>query len=728
MSGSPKQGLEENTFIKAYEDLEKSGKTPIRGPEAFPLVEIVNGPKQGAWFTVAYQKEITLGRASTNSIVLEDNSVSRSHAVLQASGNGFTVRDIGSRNGTFLNNKKIQEETPVEHLDVIKLGIYTLRFLKEPTEEAFQLDAKEEHTPPVEAQTQIGPMPEEPASEAEPEAEAEAPEMVEEAEELPVEADSAPAMDGDTSNEVLPEAPPPTPVTQKSTSKAVRNLMTLLLILVVLGALGYMAHYLGAFKKLQSYLGKTPAKVATKPEKPATPPVKPPVKPETPPTQVPQTPPAAQQVTAVLEADALPIPAKVFYQGKELGLTPFKINVPVPAGQPQELSAEFFIEGIEEKWIEKATFQAQKTDEAVSVKFQPKWGAFRLNALPKNSELIVEGSFEANPSQAKSYRLSGMTLGSAVYLPYGKYRAEVRVSEAAAGAPAPVPTPKFRQDFTLNAATPEFALSVSEDNLKSFPAKLNSTPPGAELWLDGKKIGQTPFEGKILLGSHKLILKKEGFGDLEKEISIGISTPYEATYNLMTSPAGEFVNKGREFLKKGQYNEAIEQLAEALKRNPEATELSQINMLLGEAFLQNKTYDQALTYFQKAKENPEYAARANLGIAEAQAGSGQKDQALIGLVDTVFNTKDEKLRSQAQTLYGKLFPMKSVLYVATEPPGASIQVNGNTIGQVTPVILSDLMVGSYRVSIQKDGFKPFETRISLPPTSIKPVIVKMQAQ
>jgi hypothetical protein len=29
MKGSPKSGLDENTLIKAYEDMEKSGKTPI---------------------------------------------------------------------------------------------------------------------------------------------------------------------------------------------------------------------------------------------------------------------------------------------------------------------------------------------------------------------------------------------------------------------------------------------------------------------------------------------------------------------------------------------------------------------------------------------------------------------------------------------------------------------------------------------------------------------------
>ncbi|MCE9624516.1 MAG: PEGA domain-containing protein [Deltaproteobacteria bacterium] len=209
-------------------------------------------------------------------------------------------------------------------------------------------------------------------------------------------------------------------------------------------------------------------------------------------------------------------------------------------------------------------------------------------------------------------------------------------------------------------------------------------------------------------------------------MSIELNTPYTANFNLNTSPAGEFINKGRQLIKVGQYNEAIEQLAEALKKGPEATELAQIHMLLGQAFTKTQTFDQALAYFQRAKDSPEYAKSAELGMAEAYAGLGQNDKALVSLINIVLNTKDEKIQSEAETLYHKISPMKSVLYVATEPVGAQISINGNPLAQATPVILSDLLVGSYRVSIQKDGFKPFESRVTLPLSAIKPLIVKLQ--
>src|SRR5262245_41608130 len=145
MKNPSKSWAEENTFIKAYEEIGQP-QAPLRDQEAYPLLEIVHGPKQGVWFSVAHQRELTLGRAASNNIVLEDNSVSRSHAVFQASPSGFTVRDIGSRNGTFINGKKIQGEVPLKHLDAVKVGIYTLRFLEEPTDEPFAAELKEDFT------------------------------------------------------------------------------------------------------------------------------------------------------------------------------------------------------------------------------------------------------------------------------------------------------------------------------------------------------------------------------------------------------------------------------------------------------------------------------------------------------------------------------------------------------------------------------------------------------
>jgi len=724
MKGSSKTGAEENTFIKAYDELEKSSKAPVRGPEAYPLLEIVQGPKQGAWFTVAYQKELTLGRAATNSIILEDNSVSRSHAVIQAAGNNsYTVRDIGSRNGTFLNEKKIQGEMPIKHLDTIKVGIYVLRFLEEATDEPFEPEIKEEFTPRVSETATAAPEPE-PEVEVPPEPEPE----------LPAPSAPSPGIVGEkTSTEevksVVPSQPVAATAAPKAKSKGLRNFLILLIVFGLIGGSAYLANKAGAFQKLKAYLGASKTKVAEKPktEKPnATTPTNP--NPETPKVLTPSKPEGTegQALSVFIEADAKPVPAKLFYKDKELGQTPFKISLQVPIGQPQELTAEYFLENIGEKWTEKVTFVAQKQDEVVPVNVQAKLGSIKVMSLPKNGELYLEGKYQPGQTEMKPLKVSNLSLNQPVYLPFGKYAAEARMTETLDGSTSSINAVKYRREFELSQAAPQFIIEASDEIIKTFPAQITSNPPGADLLVDGKKVGQTPFNGNLPTGRHKLGLKKEGFNEFEKELSIELNTPYTANFNLNTTPAGEFINKGRQLIKVGQYNEAIENLAEALKRQPEATELAQIHMLLGQAFIKTQTYDQALAYFQHAKDSPEYAKSAELGMAEAYSGMNQNDKALVSIIDVVLNTKDEQIQSDAETLYHKISPMKSVLYVATDPAGAQLSINGNPIGQATPVILSDLLLGSYRVSIQKDGYKPFESRVSLTLSAIKPLIVKLE--
>lgn len=712
-----RDGFEDKTFIKPYDDLEAS-KPPLRGPEAYPLLEIVQGPKQGAWFTIAYQKEITLGRAATNSIILEDNSVSRSHSVLQAAGEGFTIRDIGSRNGTFVNEKKIQGEVTLSHRDTIKIGIYTLRYLAEPLEE--MVPAREEATPRVEetegtpTEMVMPPVEEAPAAEA-PTGERT---INEDIQEIMAEEEKAPP---EAPEEMPPPEVPPAPAMfppTKGKGRSLKALGILLGILIVLGGGSYAAYRFGAFdslfapKEAEAPSGEKAAAEQKAEGKVLTPP------------------PAAEGETlpVFLEVDSEPVMGKVFYRGKELGTTPFKINLQVPAGKPQELGAEFYLEKLGEKVAAKETFEVKSQDEVVKVHFKPQLGALHIKALPKDGQLYLEGKFEGEQGPAKAIQVKDITFDEPLYLPFGSYVAEIKVPEPLPGSETTHPVARYRREFAFNDQTAEFTIDAPDEVLKKFPAKIGTEPAGAEILVDGQKVGDTPFEGDLPMGRHQLTLKKEGFNDLEKEIAIEVNTPYVASFNLETSPAGEFVNKGRDFLQKGMYNEAIEQLAEAIKRNPDPTELNQIHMLLGEAFLGYKTYDQAFAYFQRASEAPEYAPRAKLGMAEAQAGMGQKDQALINILDVILNTKDAKIQSQAQSVYKRISPMKSILYVNSDPKGAQITVNGNPISQATPVILSDLMVGSYRIGVNKPGFKSYETRVTVPVSSIKPLIVKLEPE
>jgi pSer/pThr/pTyr-binding forkhead associated (FHA) protein len=60
-------------------------------------------------------QSIRLGRAPDNDIILNDTKVSRSHAQLEWNGAGFTLRDLGSVNGTFVNGQRLANAARMLH-------------------------------------------------------------------------------------------------------------------------------------------------------------------------------------------------------------------------------------------------------------------------------------------------------------------------------------------------------------------------------------------------------------------------------------------------------------------------------------------------------------------------------------------------------------------------------------------------------------------------------------
>ncbi len=106
-----------------------------------------------------------IGRDPRADIVLGDLAVSRYHACILRQGNSFLIQDLGSSNGTYLNEKKIPERgtQPLSHGDRVKIGRSILRFI-------MQVTSKLLVTPRTTATTETSPRTEEPEEPTEKEA------------------------------------------------------------------------------------------------------------------------------------------------------------------------------------------------------------------------------------------------------------------------------------------------------------------------------------------------------------------------------------------------------------------------------------------------------------------------------------------------------------------------------------------------------------------------------
>jgi len=65
---------------------------------------------------------ISLGRDITNDIVINDPEVSRHHCRLTRGGGGYTMEDLGSTNGTFINGQRLTGARPLVGGDMVGLG------------------------------------------------------------------------------------------------------------------------------------------------------------------------------------------------------------------------------------------------------------------------------------------------------------------------------------------------------------------------------------------------------------------------------------------------------------------------------------------------------------------------------------------------------------------------------------------------------------------------------
>jgi hypothetical protein len=86
---------------------------------------ILNQGMAGRTFDLT-AKRYTVGRLEDNTIHIPDASVSSHHAEIVVAGNDIFIVDVGSTNGTFLNNQKVHE-TLLKPGEILKFGSVELK-------------------------------------------------------------------------------------------------------------------------------------------------------------------------------------------------------------------------------------------------------------------------------------------------------------------------------------------------------------------------------------------------------------------------------------------------------------------------------------------------------------------------------------------------------------------------------------------------------------------------
>lgn len=84
-----------------------------------PLLLLIR-QKDGHIF--ALRDRLTIGRGKENNLALEDNEISRKHAVIEPTSAGWLVRDLNSTNGTWLNGVRITNAVILKAGDRLELG------------------------------------------------------------------------------------------------------------------------------------------------------------------------------------------------------------------------------------------------------------------------------------------------------------------------------------------------------------------------------------------------------------------------------------------------------------------------------------------------------------------------------------------------------------------------------------------------------------------------------
>ncbi|UCC50810.1 MAG: FHA domain-containing protein [Anaerolineaceae bacterium] len=107
-----------------YQDLRMSAATAAEQHQALGHLRVVVSEERGPSLDTLFPllPVTSIGRAQGNTVVIDDGYVSSEHVMISRRGKQLWIEDLGSRNGTLLNDLPLTETTVVSSGDIITVG------------------------------------------------------------------------------------------------------------------------------------------------------------------------------------------------------------------------------------------------------------------------------------------------------------------------------------------------------------------------------------------------------------------------------------------------------------------------------------------------------------------------------------------------------------------------------------------------------------------------------
>lgn len=314
-----------------------------------------------------------------------------------------------------------------------------------------------------------------------------------------------------------------------------------------------------------------------------------------------------------------------------------------------------------------------------------------------------------------------------IYVPRGSKKITIKHDQLGVLRDYVYPEPlKTATVYEMKLTTAKVKTVVEEPDISSAYLVIKSSPEGADVFIDDKFRGKTPFNGRFKSGDHTYRLTKSKYhptaGKIEimadegrKELNLNLKPNYGGLYLTSEPESGmEIFLDGESTGKKtptslnkiqsGEYtislkNNWYQPISRKVTIQDEKTKEVNLQMtpVYGNVYI--KTNPPSDIYINGNKVgNGNYKGRVIEGIHTFEA---KKDKYTADKTEKeIISSKNVNINLNPQPKYGKLD-------ISSDPIDAKITLNGKDYGQ-TPTVVSDLLVGTYDLELIKVGYSPIK--------------------